>query len=274
LTANGSSVKIVAIWRGTFVLWRESLMTLKADILAFSPHPDDVELGCGGSLILASESGLRVVVADLTAGEMSSRGAPAQRAREAKAAAEQLKLSARLSLELPDTDIGTDSAHRQAIIRLLREVRPRLVLAPYQDDRHPDHRAAGALIRDACFYAGVSKMGKGAPHRPRHLFYYMIHSPFTPSFVVDVSTVWERRMAAVRAYRSQFQAESAGPETALSRPDFLRFVEARAVWFGAMIGVAYGEPFLSQGPVPTRELPGISDPDLSAGGLPAYHVFG
>lgn len=244
------------------------------DILAFSPHPDDVELGCGGSLILAADSGLRVAVADLTAGEMSGRGTPAQRAREAKKAASLLGLCARLSLELPDTKIGADLAHRQAVIRLIRETRPHLVLAPHWQDRHPDHRAASTLVREACFYAGVAKMGTQPPHRPEELFYYMIHSPFEPSFVVDVSTVWERRTTAVWAYQSQFQTDGEGPETALSRPEFQRFLEARAIWFGSMIGVAYGEPFFTIGPVALKKFPGVSDLKPSPALLPSYRAFG
>jgi len=244
------------------------------DILAFSPHPDDVELGCGGSLILAVDSGLRVAVVDLTAGEMSSRGTPTRRAGEAQAAARQLGLSARLSLDLPDTKIGADPAHRQAVIQCIQETRPRLVLAPYWEDRHPDHRAASVLIREACFYAGVAKMGQGPPHRPEQLVYYMIHSPFDPSFIIDVTPVWERRMAAVLVYQSQFQPVEKGPETALSRPDFLRALEARAIWFGAMVGVTYGEPFFSIGPLSLKKFPVVGDPINPSSLLPAYRAMG
>jgi bacillithiol biosynthesis deacetylase BshB1 len=251
----------------------ENQKNAPVDILAFSPHPDDVELGCGGSLILAADSGLRVAVADLTAGEMSSRGTPAQRAREAETAASLLGLSARISLGLPDTKIGADPAHRPAVIRLIRETRPRLVLAPYWEDRHPDHRAASALIREACFYAGVAKMGEGVPHRPQQLFFYMIHSPFEPSFIIDVAPVWERRMAAVRAYQSQFHAAEEEPATALSQPEFLRSLEARAIWFGALIGAAYGEPFFCQGPVPQKGFPGVGD-SPRPGLLPPYRAIG
>jgi bacillithiol biosynthesis deacetylase BshB1 len=176
-------------------------------------------------------------------------------------------------LGLPDTKIGTDPSHQPAVIRLIRETRPRLVLAPYWEDRHPDHRAAGVLVREACFYAGVAKMGEGLPHRPQQLFFYMIHSPFQPSFIIDVSPVWERRMAAVRAYQSQFQTEEEGPATAISQPGFLRALEARAVWFGALIGAAYGEPFISQGPVPQKAFPGLTDP-LRPGLLPTYRASG
>ncbi|MCG3206509.1 MAG: N-acetyl-alpha-D-glucosaminyl L-malate deacetylase 1 [Anaerolineae bacterium] len=244
------------------------------DILAFSPHPDDVELGCGGSLILAVNQGLRVAVADLTAAEMSSRGTPGQRAAETTAAAELLGLSARVNLGLPDTQIGADPAHRLAVIELIRAARPRLVLAPHWQDRHPDHEAAGALIRDACFYAGVGKVGRGVPHRPQQVFYYMIHTPFEPSFVIDVSAVWEQRMAAVRAYASQFQPDAAGPATALSRAGFLRYVEARAITYGALIGAAYGEPFAMRGPVPLAAFPGSDDLADESGLLPAYRAVG
>ncbi len=240
------------------------------DILAFSPHPDDAELGCGGSLILAADEGLRVAIADLSAGEMSSRGTPEQRQQEKRKAADLLGLCARLSVGLPDTAIGTDPTHRLSLIQLIRETRPRLVLAPYWKDRHPDHAAAGKLVQEACFFAGVSKVGAGRPHRPERVYYYMLHHPFSPSFVVDISSVWDRKMAVVAAYRGQFQAEDSGVETALSRPEFMRFLEARAVWFGAMIGAAYGEPFLTPGPVPLRQLPGTGSPVRAQGALPPY----
>ncbi len=243
------------------------------DILAFSPHPDDADLGCGGSLILAADKGLRVAIADLSAGEMSSRGTPEQRQQEKKKAADLLGLWARLPVGLPDTEIGTDPAHRWPVIQLIRATRPRIVLAPYWTDRHPDHAAAGKLVQEACFFARVSKVGAGRPHQPEWLFYYMLHHPFQPSFVVDVSTVWDRKMEALAAYRSQFQSEGSGLETAISRPEFMRFLEARAIWFGAMIGAAYGEPFLTPGPVPLGELPGIDGPLRGPGDLPPYRVL-
>ena len=248
-------------------------MNTPLDILAFSPHPDDAELGCGGSLILAANQGLRVAVADLSAGEMSSRGTPEQRRREKEQAADLLGLRNRLLVGLPDSEIGTDPAHRLPIIQLIRETRPRLVLAPYGQDRHPDHTAAGKLVQEACFLAGVSKIGTGRPHRPERVYYYMIHHPFTPSFVVDISTVWDQKMAAVTAYQSQFQPDGSGFETAISRPDFLRLFTTRAVWFGAMIGAAYGEAFYLPGPVPAHELPGLSNPPSPFGELPAYSMY-
>jgi bacillithiol biosynthesis deacetylase BshB1 len=250
------------------------MMNKPLDILAFSPHPDDAELGCGGSLILATDRGLDVSVADLSEGEMSSRGTPTQRGAEKQEAAELLGLRARLLVGLPDTEIGTDPAHRAAVIQLIRETRPRVVLAPFGEDRHPDHAATGKLVREACFLAGVHKVSAGSPHRPERVYYYMIHQPFTPSFVVDISKVWERKMAAVQAYKTQFQTDASGPETAISRSDFLRFIEARAIWFGTMIGAAYGEAFFTPGPVPQAQLPGLTDsPPPSNEELPTYRPY-
>ena len=248
-------------------------MDSSLDILAFSPHPDDAELGCGGSLILAADAGLRVAIADLSEGEMASRGTAEQREREKQKATDLLGLCTRLSVGLPDTEIGTDPAHRLPVIQLVRETRPRIVLAPYWKDRHPDHAAAGKLVQEACFFAGVSKVGEGQPHRAERVYYYMLHHPFTPSFVVDISSVWERKMAVVVAYRSQVQSESGGVETALSRPEYMRFIKARAIYYGAMIGAGYGEPFYSPGPVPLRGLPGLTGPPPPPDKLPPYRVY-
>ena len=243
------------------------------DVLAFSPHPDDAELGCGGNLILAAGRGLRVAIADLSAGEMSSRGTPEQRQSEKEEAADRLGLCARFFAGLPDSDIGTDPAHRLPIIQLIRETRPRVVLAPYERDRHPDHAAASKLVNDACFLAGVSKIGVGRPHRPEWIYQYMIHHPFAPSLVVDISSVWDRKIAALTAYQSQFQPDGSGFQTAISRPDFLRFIEAQAIVFGAMIGAAYGEAFYLPGPVPLGELPGLTGPAPARGELPSYRTY-
>ena len=231
------------------------------DILAFAPHPDDVELGCGGSLIAAADKGWRVAVADLTAGELSSRGTLEQRAQETRRATALLGLTARYALGLPDGGIGTHPDHRMPIIEVVRRTRPRIVLAPYWEDRHPDHYRSSSLVREACFFAGVGKIGDGEPYRPPLLYYYLLHTPFSPSFIMDVSSVWERRMAAVRAYESQFMAGAQTATTALSRPGFLRALEARAAWFGWMIGAAYGEPFLTATPMAVGSMPGLPSRD-------------
>lgn len=248
-------------------------MDSSLEILAFSPHPDDAELGCGGSLILAAVAGLRVAIADLSEGEMASLGTAEQREREKQKATDLLGLCARLSVGLPDTEIGTDPAHRLPIIQLVRETRPRIVLTPYWEDRHPDHGAAGKLVQEACFFAGVSKVGEGHPHRPERVYYYMLHHPFPPSFVVDISNVWERKLAAVATYRSQLHSEGNGLETALSRPEYMRFIKARAIYYGAMIGAAYGEAFYLPGPVPLRAFPGLTSPPPPPGELPSYSMY-
>jgi len=246
---------------------------MDVDILAFAPHPDDAELGCGGSLILAADKGLRVAIADLSAGEMSSQGTPESRQHEKELASEKLGLWRRFSVGLPDSEIGTDPAHCLPIIQLIREIKPRIVLAPNEQDRHPDHERTSRLIKEACFLAGVGKVGIGRPHRPEQIYYYMIHSPFAPSLVIDISSVWERKMAAITAYQSQFKPEHGKSPTAISKPNFLRFIEAQAIVFGAMIGVSYGEAFHLPGPVPLRELPGLDTIPPSPGELPSYRLY-
>ena len=244
------------------------------DILVFSPHPDDAELGCAGSLILASERGLRVVVSDVSEGERASRGTLAQRKEERLKASEVMGLCDRLSLGLPDTEIGADHlAHRLAIIEFIRKARPRIVLAPFWKDRHPDHAKTGVLVKEAVFYSGVSSVGSEKPHRPERLFFYMIHYPFSPSFVVDISNTWKQKKEAIKAYKSQLEADTKGTDTAISRPEFLRLVEARAIWFGAMVGARYGEPFFSEGPVPYSHLPGADAPGSTWKGIPPFSMF-
>ena len=248
-------------------------MNQPLDILAFSPHPDDAEFGCGGSLLLAVERGLRVAIADLSLGESSSRGTPEGRERERQNAAKQLGLCDRFSIGLPDTLIGTDHTHRDPIITLIRVTRPRIVLIPYWEDRHPDHMAAGKLLQNACFFAGVQKVGTGNPYRPERTYYYSLHSPFRPSFVIDVSAVWVQKLKVVAAYQSQFQRTETGIETALSSPNFLRTLEARAIWFGAMIGALYGEAFYSPAPVAMDKFPGVNGERLAIGELPPYSLY-
>lgn len=243
------------------------------DILAFGAHPDDIELGCGGSLILAAEKGLTTGVADLTYAELSTRGTVEQRKEETSQATKILGLSQRWTLGLPDGQVGNDTDHVHPIVQLIRETRPQTVLAPYGKDRHPDHAAAGKLVRDACFLAGVSKVGEGTRHRPARIIHYMLSHPFEPSFVVDISAVWSRKLAAIQAYASQFQSGGQDPATALSQHGFMRFIEARSVWFGAMIGAAHGEAFYMPGPVPLGELPGEADTPLSPGALPPYSMY-
>jgi bacillithiol biosynthesis deacetylase BshB1 len=243
------------------------------EVLAFSPHPDDAEIGCGGALALAARRGLRVGVVDLTDGERATRGTPAGRATEREEATRTLGLSERISLGLPDGELGPSRSAVAMVVEVIRETTPRIVLAPNGVDRHPDHEAAGRLVRQGCFQAGLGSVGTGPLHRPLHQFSYMAHSPFDPSFVVDISSVWEEKRAAVACYRSQFSPDGGEPATALSSGGFLELLEVRARWFGAMIGGRHGEPYLSRGPVPLYELPGSPGRSGSQGPLLEYSMW-
>jgi bacillithiol biosynthesis deacetylase BshB1 len=240
------------------------------DLLAVGAHPDDAEIGCGGVLIQASAAGLTTGVADLTAGERATRTSR-RRSAERNRATEVMGLATRLDVGLPDGDLGTLPEHRDAVIRLIREVRPAIVLAPYPEDRHPDHAAAGRLVREGSFMAGVQKITEGDAHRPGRIYHYMVHHPFTPSFVVDVSAVWSRKIEAVLAYESQFGDGGPEPTTELAGGGFLSMIEARARFHGAMIGAERGEAFHIQGPVPLNFLPGVHD--LGAGRARGYRMF-
>ena len=244
-------------------------MTDPVDLLAVGAHPDDVEMGCGGTLLLAAAKGKRTGIVDLTDGEASTRGSPEIRAEERDRATALLGVAARKGLGLEDGSVGTEPDHRLALVRTIRELRPRVVVAPYPEDRHPDHAAAGRLAREACFLAGVGRIGDGNAHRPARMYHYMAHHPFTPSFVVDVSSVWDRKMTAVRAYHSQFGAD-AEPATQIGGPRFLELLEARASVHGALIGVDRGEPFHQPGPVALASLPGL-DPAERAPGYSMFH---
>lgn len=226
------------------------------DVVAFAPHPDDVELFCGGTMLVAAAQGLSTAVVDLSDGELSTNGTPAQRARERDEASALLGLTTRLALSLPDCGLGSDESHRGAVVAALRELRPRFVLAPFGDDRHPDHSAAARLVREACFLAGVRRYGRGAPHRPAKVFRYMLHQPFEPAVIVDVGSVWQARCALLRVYESQVLRAAGEESTALNDGRFVAMLEARAVHFGSLAGVAYGEPFDTDGPVLVQNLLG------------------
>jgi N-acetylglucosamine malate deacetylase 1 len=225
------------------------------DLVAFSPHPDDVELFCGGTMLLAARAGLRTAIVDLSEGELSTNGDPVRRSAERTAASDLLGLQERVSLGLPDGAIGSSPDHRDAVVRTLRELRPAVVLAPYWKDRHPDHAAAGRLLGEACFLAGVAKAGSGIPHRPDRVYWYMLHHPFTPSLVVDVGPVWERRERLLAVYESQVGTNGDAAPTAINDGSFVAMLEARATWFGALVGAERGEPFLVEGPLRVRSLP-------------------
>ena len=237
----------------------------RLDVLALAAHPDDVELCAGGTMCLLAEQGYATGVVDFTHGELGTRGTPERRLEEAAAAAGVLGLAVRENLGLADGHLENTPEAREKLIRLVRRYRPHLVLANAPECRHPDHEAAARLATDALFYAGLAKLETAeddgtpqAPWRPHHVLHYMQSVPFEPTFVVDVSAVWDRRIAALQAFQSQFynpDYASDEPETFVSNPQFFAWVEARARTYGYRVGALYGEPFLYRhGPVGVTDL--------------------
>ncbi len=223
------------------------------DILAFGPHPDDVELCAGGLMLLAKKRGQRVVIVDMTRGEAGTRGTPETREQEWTAASEMMGLVARESLGLPDAHVQVDDASIDKVAAAIRKWRPSLILGPCLEDRHPDHIAGAELVRRAYYAATIAK-GPGQPHpphRPAAWVQYFGHLEPQPSFVLDISDVWEERLALAACYGSQVlpQKQDELP-TNIGAPDFQRRVESRFMYWGARIGAAYGEPYRMDRPVP------------------------
>jgi bacillithiol biosynthesis deacetylase BshB1 len=226
----------------------------QADALFFGAHPDDIELTGGGLAALLAAHGHRVVFADLTRGEAASRGSPEERAREAAAAATQLGVAERVNLGLPDLGLSRhDRGQLVAVASCLRAHRPRLVIAPWREDAHPDHTETHHLVTRACAVAGMARFpATGERHRPSRLLFSIYRSAARAHLVVDVTAVWERRRAALAAHRSQLEA-GPGPATYLTHPDFIGEIEARARVWGASIGARFGEGYRMQGPVPIAD---------------------
>jgi bacillithiol biosynthesis deacetylase BshB1 len=237
----------------------------RLDVLALAAHPDDVELCAGGTMCLLAAQGYATGVVDFTRGELGTRGTPEGRLAEAERAAGLLGLAVRHNLGLRDGGIENTPEAREKLIRLVRRYRPHVVLANAPVCRHPDHEAAARLATDALFYGGLAKLETAeddgapqAPWRPHHVLHYMQSVPFEPTFVVDVTAVWDRRIAALRAFESQFHNPAYAadePETFVSNPAFFAWVEARARAYGYPVGATYGEPFLYRhGPVGVDDL--------------------
>lgn len=237
-------------------------MSETVDIIFFGAHPDDVELSCGGTAAKLVKEGRRIGIVDLTRGEMGTRGTPQTRKREAAAAAKALGATFRQQLDFQDGNLQTGREQELQIIEVLRRRRPSLVVAPYPDDRHPDHTRTGRIVTEASFYAGLRALETGlAAHRPQTVLYYLQNYMFTPSFVVDVTPHWKTKMRSVLAYKSQFHdPKSKEPRTFISDPKFLEMIDARGRHFGALINVHYGEAFV------TKQPPRIDDPFAAYGG--------
>ncbi len=225
-------------------------MNESVDIIFFGAHPDDVELSCGGTVAKCGKDGLRVAIVDLTRGEMGTRGTPQTRKRESANAAKVLGCTFRQQLDFQDGNLQTGREQELQIIEILRRTTPKLVVAPWPDDRHPDHTRTGRIVTEASFYAGLRALETGlGAHRPQAVLYYLQNYMVTPSLVVDVTKHWKTKMRSVAAYRSQFHDPSSKePQTFISDPKFLDMIDARGKHFGALIGVAYGEAFVTKQP--------------------------
>ncbi len=232
-----------------------SLSIMTVDALAIVAHRDDAEQTCGGTLLKLAEAGYRSGILDLTAGEMGTRGTAEQRARESAEAARLLRVEWRETLGLPDARIENTYENRLKVAAKIRALRPRLLFLPYWQGRHPDHYTASTLGYEACFLAGLKKLAlEGEPHRPRKIIYCTLYYDVRPTFVVDISAQFERRMQALLAYHSQYDDQEAGKDLFPSQADLRQRVEALARFYGMMVGVKYGEPFL------LKEMLLVSDP--------------
>jgi bacillithiol biosynthesis deacetylase BshB1 len=218
------------------------------DILAIAAHRDDVELTCGGTLIKAAARGQRTAIIDLTQGEMGTRGSAQLRAQEASQAAEILGVAARENLGLPDAAIENTPETRRRVAALIRKFRPRVVIAPAPRGRHPDHRVAAELIRDASFLAGLAKLDPATPpHRPKKVIHCLTYRQDfdKPTFVVDITEEFEQKLAAVRCYGSQFDGAVQAGEVYPTGEPLYEVVRHQASHYGSLIRTRYGEPFFT-----------------------------
>jgi bacillithiol biosynthesis deacetylase BshB1 len=226
---------------------------MNLDVLIFAAHPDDAELSMGGTIAKLSNNNLKIGIIDLTRGELGTRGTAETRQQEAFNAAIALKVAVRENLEIPDGDIKNNKENLMKVIIEIRKFRPKILFAPYFNDRHPDHIETSTLIKKAMFSTGLSKIktfDKEVPqvhYRPEKLFYYMQTYTFDPSFIVDISDTFDQKMKSVQCYSSQFHnPHSREPETFISRPEFLTYIKSRAEFYGFAISKLYGEAFFCE----------------------------
>ena len=226
----------------------ESRPELRVDVLAIAAHRDDVEQTCGGTLLRMAARGLQTGILDLTQGESGTRGSAAERAAEADAAARILGVSHRQALDLPDGAIANTLENRLKIARVLRELRPRVVILPYWEARHPDHAISATLGYEACFVAGLSRMDAGSepPHRPFKIVYASLYADVRPSFIVDITPFIEQRHNALMAYRSQYANQQQGGGLFVPEEEIRERTFAEARHYGLLAGVKYGEPFVQR----------------------------
>ena len=226
---------------------------MNLDVLVFAAHPDDAELAMGGTIANLTKNNIKVGIIDLTKGELGTRGTAETRQREAFNAAIVLKIAVRENLEIPDGDIKNTRENLMKVIITLRKYKPKIIFAPYFNDRHPDHIDASNLIKRAMFSSGLAKIktfDKEVPQnhfRPEKLYYYMQTYTFDPTFIFDISDTFETKMKSVECYSTQFHnPKSLEPETFISKPGFINYIKSRAEFYGFAIGKNYGEPFFCE----------------------------
>jgi N-acetylglucosamine malate deacetylase 1 len=222
-------------------------MNEQLDVLAIAAHRDDVEQTCGGTLLKMAEQGRRTGILDLTRGEMGTRGTAAEREAEANEAARILKVGWRRALDIPDARVENTWENRLKVARVLRETRPRVVILPYWKGRHPDHYTCSTLGYEACFLSGLTKLElEGKPHRPFKIVYATLYYDIRPTFVVDISAQFEKRLESIYAYKSQFTDQEAGREDFPAQAEIRDEVGGMARYYGRLVGVKYGEPFVQK----------------------------
>ncbi len=225
---------------------------MSVDVLAVGAHPDDVELGVGGTLLQLANQGYAVGILDLTLGELSSRGTVTERMKEAQDASEILQVSIRHNAELPDGGLQNTPEQRREIIPFIRMLKPRILLLHRKNDRHPDHRIASELVRDANFFSGVNSIvTEESPYRAPHIYYYNPYSDdqTPPQVIMDISPVFDLKLDALSAYRSQLHnRDYEGAKTLVSSESFWEGIRKRAAYWGNRVGVEYGEPLYREGP--------------------------
>ena len=218
-----------------------------ADVLAIAAHRDDVEQTCGGTLLRMASRGLRTAILDLTMGEAGTRGTALDRAREAETAAGLLGVSWRQALNLPDGAVENSLENRMRVVRVLRQLRPRVLILPYWQARHPDHSGVATLGYEASFLSGLAKVETGStPHRPFKIVYASLYADVRPSFIVDVTPFIEQRHAALMAYQSQYANQPAGSGLFVPEEEIRERTFAEARHYGLLAGVRYGEPFVQK----------------------------
>lgn len=226
---------------------------MEYDAIFFGAHPDDVEIGCAGTIAKLTSQGKKVAIVDVTKAELSTRGNVFTRAQEAQNAAKILGVDNRIILDIPDGNIEISQENIIKIIKIIREFKPKIIFAPYFNDRHPDHINISKLIKNAFFYSGLQKIQtfqnnlEQQFYRPKQFFYYMTYYMFEPSFVIDISDFMDIKLQALKSYESQFyNPNSTEPLTLIAKPNFFDYIKSRNQIFGFRIGKSFAEPYFSE----------------------------